>query len=144
MAIQFYFNEVKGSLKEKRRLKNFISQLFLRFNKRLHKLTVVFCSDEYLLTINQDFLNHDYYTDIITFNLSNDTENTIEGELYISYDRIRDNASTLSISGEMEMHRVIFHGILHLCGYSDKSRKDKAEMTRMENDTLSEYFGTKQ
>lgn len=144
MAIQFYFNDVKGSLKEKRRLKNFISNIFLRFNKRLHSLTVVFCSDEYLLTINQDFLNHDYYTDIITFNLRNDTDNTIEAELYISYDRVRDNAVMLNISREIEMHRVIFHGVLHLCGYSDKSRVDKAKMTSMEDDTLSEYFQTRQ
>jgi len=102
-------------------------------------LTYIFCNDEYLLEKNQEFLNHDTLTDIITFDLSEDDLELVS-EIYISVDRIAENAGTFSISYETELHRVIFHGALHLCGFKDKKKEDKALMTEMENDSLNRYF----
>ena len=101
---------------------------------------IIFCTDEYLLDINRRFLQHDYYTDIITFNLSGNPK-TIEGEIYISVDRINENASSNGVSKKEELHRVIFHGVLHLCGYKDKLQEEKAKMTSAENRHLKMYFG---
>lgn len=96
----------------------------------------IFCSDDYLLEINKDFLQHDYYTDIITFDLSEE-EHEIEGTIYISIDRVRDHAQTLNIDFETELARVMAHGLLHLCGYQDKSAAEVAEMRKMEDFYLS-------
>lgn len=102
-------------------------------------MTYIFCSDEYLLNINKAHLQHDYYTDIITFDLSVSKSETI-GEIYISIDRVRDNAANLKVSIKEELHRVIFHGALHLCGYKDKTPKHEKEMRRAEDKYLSMYF----
>jgi probable rRNA maturation factor len=139
MAIHFYFNEVNFRLNEKKRLKRFIEEVFNEFDRRLTSLNIIFCTDEYLLSINNDFLSHDYYTDIITFNVSDHAPSTIEGELYISYDRASDNAVKLGLPLKVEIYRLIFHGVLHLCGYTDKSRKNKQVMTVMENTLLDRY-----
>lgn len=104
------------------------------------ELSYVFCTDEYLLTINRDFLQHDYYTDIITFELSEPGQ-PVMGEIYISIDRVRDNAKIHQESFQRELHRVIFHGALHLCGYRDKTKKEQEEMRRKENEYLKRYFG---
>lgn len=119
-------------------LKHFIEQLFKNEKKALIELTYVFCSDEYLLGINRDFLQHDYYTDIITFDLSENQIQTI-GEIYISLDRIKDNAKELNISTKEETLRVIFHGALHLCGYKDKSKSDIATMRKKEEHYIGLY-----
>ena len=92
-----------------------------------------------MLNINRQFLNHDYYTDIITFNLSG-SKRQIEGEVYISIDRVKDNAAILSQSIKQELHRVIFHGALHLCGYKDKSKYDIDKMRKMEDKYLKAFF----
>ncbi len=123
------------ALKDKKRLKEFISQLIKMENKKLRSLNYVFCSDEFLLQINNDFLNHDDYTDIITFELSHDE--LIEGEIYISIERIKENAKLYSSSFIQELRRVMFHGALHLCGYGDKTKKDKEIMTSKENTYLN-------
>lgn len=123
---------------QKKGLKQFIEQLFKSEKKSLYELTYVFCSDEYLLTINRDFLQHDYYTDIITFDLSEQPKQII-GEIYISLDRIKDNAKTLNTSIKEETLRVIFHGALHLCGYKDKSRTDIIKMRSKEDHYLNQY-----
>jgi probable rRNA maturation factor len=94
-------------------------------------INVIFCDDEYLLGMNQQYLQHDYYTDIITFDYSED--GLISGDLFISFDRVKDNAASLSIDFDQELKRVMVHGILHLCGYGDKSPEDKEKMTAMEN-----------
>lgn len=96
------------------------------------ELSIIFCSDESLLKINKEFLNHDYYTDIITFPIE-ETEDVFEAELYISIDRITDNANKLNISFQTELHRVIIHGVLHLCGYKDKSETEILEMRTKED-----------
>lgn len=137
--VQFYFLDRKPTLKERTRLKLFIVKLFLLEKKKLGNLSYVFCSDEYLLSINQSFLKHDFYTDVITFDLSQ-TKNEIEGEVYVSVDRIKDNAKQLGISFKEELHRVIFHGALHLCGYKDKKREEVNQMRIAEGKYLKQYF----
>ena len=139
MAVQFFFEEHNISLKERIALKRFILSIFSRKKRRLRNLTYVFCSDDYLLEINKTHLHHDYYTDIITFDLS-ETADEITGEIYISTDRVRENAATLGVSINEELHRVIFHGALHLCGYKDKALKHAKEMTAAENRCLNAYF----
>lgn len=136
---QFFFLEKVPSLRNRTRLKGFIKDLFKREGVALENLTYIFCSDEYLLEINRSYLKHDYYTDIITFDLSPD-KTAITGEIYISIDRVRDNAQTMGQSLATELHRVIFHGALHLCGYKDKTKADKAIMTQMEDKYLSLYL----
>lgn len=119
-------------------LKQFIELLFKKEKKGLMELTYVFCSDDYLLDINKNFLQHDYYTDIITFDLSENPKQTI-GEIYVSLDRIKDNAKTLETSIKDETLRVIFHGALHLCGYKDKSKADITTMRKKEEYYISLY-----
>jgi len=104
----------------------------------MHSLTYIFCSDDYLLNINRQFLQHNYYTDIISFNLGQ-RNGPVEGEIYISLDRVKDNARQLHQTYQQELHRVIFHGALHLCGYKDKSVKDIALMRKMEDHYLQRY-----
>jgi probable rRNA maturation factor len=139
MAVQFFFIDVAVSLNERRRLKQFIKEIFIERKRSLIKLSVIFCSDDYLLTINKNFLQHDYYTDIITFNLS-DNPLVIDGEVYISLDRVRENANINTVTITNELHRIIFHGVLHLCGFKDKSKTDKLLMTQKEDATLHRYF----
>lgn len=99
--------------------------------KKLGSINYVFCDDEYLLNVNQDYLQHDYYTDIITFD--NVKGKTIAGEIFVSLQRVSDNASTLSKDYEEELRRVLAHGILHLCGYKDKSEDEEKEMRSKED-----------
>lgn len=108
----------------------------LREGYELQALNIICCNDDFLLEINQAYLQHDYYTDIITFDLS-ESEKTIEGELYISIDRINENAQELSVSFEQELHRVIVHGTLHLLGYLDKTEQDQEIMRSKEDTYLS-------
>ena len=127
------------SLRERTRLKTFLTALFRREKTSLAELQYVFCSDAYLLDINRQYLKHDYYTDIITFDLS-DPGLPINGEIYISVDRVRENAREFNSSVEKELHRVIFHGALHLCGYTDKGEQAEKMMRKMEDKYLSLYF----
>lgn len=137
--VQFYFLDRNPVLKERNKLKLFIEKIFIQEKKRLKNLSYIFCSDEHLLSINKDFLKHDFYTDVITFDLSSAKMQT-EGEVYISIDRIKDNARHLGVSLKEELHRVIFHGALHLCGYKDKNKNDTATMRLMEEKYLKWYF----
>jgi probable rRNA maturation factor len=139
MAVQFFFLQQNISLSNRTALKLFISKIFKQEQCKLQSLTYIFCSDEYLLQINKASLQHDYYTDIITFDLS-DSPHQITGEIYISTDRVRDNAATLGVSIKEELHRVIFHGALHLCGYKDKTPKYAKEMRAAEDKFLQRYF----
>ena len=137
--VQFYFLDRRPTLKERTRLKLFIEKLFLIEKKKLGNLSYIFCSDEHLLTINKDFLKHNFYTDIITFDLSSSKIET-EGEIYVSVDRVKDNAKQLGVSFKEELHRVVFHGALHLCGYKDKTKADSVVMRAIEDTYLSLYF----
>jgi len=139
MPIQFFFIDVAVTLADRKRLKLFMEHIFIKHKRNLVSLSLIFCSDDYLLGINKQFLQHDYFTDIITFNLS-DNVKIIEGEIYISIDRIKDNARSNNVSIKSELHRVIFHGALHLCGFKDKTHSDKTRMTSLENASLQSYF----
>lgn len=136
--VSFFFEKKGVSLKNRTALKRFIAHIFKREKKKLGSLNYIFCSDKRLLEINRQFLRHDYYTDIITFDLSSGL--AIEGEIYISIDRVRQNARAESVSFTGELHRVIFHGALHLCGYKDKTRQDVALMRQMEDKYLKLFL----
>ncbi len=138
MQVRFYYESVIR-IRQIRRLKSFIAQIFKTEGKKLNQLTYIFCSDEYLLQINRQFLQHDYYTDIISFDLSEHPGAPTEGEIYISTDRVKDNASIQHTTIEQELHRVIFHGALHLCGYKDKQKKQQEIMRVKEDHYLSAY-----
>lgn len=103
-------------------------------SRELGDLSLIFCSDEYLLEMNREHLDHDYYTDIITFDYS--VETVVSGDLFISVDRVRDNANEMSLSFQDELHRVCVHGLLHLCGYKDKSESDEQIMRSKEDEML--------
>ena len=139
MQVQFFFPESRITIKERKRLKSFIPSIFLKKGMTLNSINYIFCSDDYLLNINRQFLQHDYYTDIITFNLSH-SKKLIDAEIYISIDRVKDNAKLLHQTINYELHRVIFHGVLHLCGYKDKTKKDIEQMRRAEDKYLKSYF----
>jgi probable rRNA maturation factor len=137
--IHFYSLDRNPALKNRIKLKVYIEGLFAKEKKKLGKLSYIFCSDDHLLGINNDFLKHDFYTDVITFDLSSSKAET-EGEVYLSVDRIKDNAKQLGVSFKEELHRIIFHGALHLCGYKDKSKADEQQMRLAENKYLEQYF----
>ena len=139
MAINFTPHEVKVNLKNKTKLKAFIKERFAKEGQKLKNLQYVFCTDEYLLELNKQFLQHDTFTDIVTFELGTEPGVT-EGEIYISVERVRENATKFDVSEEQELHRVIFHGALHLCGYKDKSKEQSAAMRKKENEYLKLYF----
>lgn len=139
MSIHFFCINTSVTLNKRKKLKQFIEQVITAKKKNLLSLSIIFCSDEYLLNINRQFLNHDYYTDIITFNLAGSLD-MIEGEIYISINRITENALSMRVSKNLELHRVIFHGILHLCGYNDITARQKKLMTSMEDSYLHKYF----
>jgi rRNA maturation RNase YbeY len=119
-----------------KRTKQWILKVINAYQKKAGEVFFLFCSDEALLKINQDFLQHDYYTDIITFDNSA-CEDIISGELYISLDRITDNAKSLNTDFEMELHRVLIHGILHLIGLNDKTIEEQLQMRAAEQNCLS-------
>jgi len=125
-------------LRNRKELKLFIEKIFRAEGKSLRTVQFIFCSDNYLLKINRQFLSRDYLTDVISFDLSPDE--SAEGEVYISMDRIRNNAATFNRPVTEELHRVIFHGALHLCGFSDETKKQKARMSELEDQYVSKYF----
>lgn len=141
MAIQYFEIETRAKLSNRRALNKFITTLIQQHLPSVKKfdLAYIFCSDDYLLTINQDFLQHDTYTDIITFDLSENV-NHLQAEMYISIDRITENAAKFNTDYERELHRVIFHGVLHLCGFKDKTEKDSTTMRSQEETCMNAYF----
>lgn len=139
MQIQFFFLSTNISLRERTRLKKFVSAIFREKNYRVSHLNYIFCNDEYLLQINKKHLNHDYYTDIITFDFS-EKVGDVEGEIYISTDRVIENAATMKCTITAEIHRVIFHGALHLCGFTDKKPSERLKMRAAEDMLLLKYF----
>jgi len=116
---------------KRRKLKELINYLLEKEGFIGKEINVIFCTDEYLLALNEKFLKHDYYTDIITFD--NSQGNLITGELYISLDRVKENAVKFNVKVEIELYRVIIHGVLHLAGYKDKSSLEKKLMTEKED-----------
>jgi probable rRNA maturation factor len=130
--IQFFEEDIAYKLKNKTAVRQWINETVLAEGFKLKELTYIFCSDDYLLQINQQYLDHDTYTDIITFDNS-EKDKVIVGDIFISIDRIRENALKFNITEADELHRVIIHGALHLLGYTDKSAADKQKMTFKED-----------
>jgi rRNA maturation RNase YbeY len=139
MSISFNYADKKVSLTYRNLLKSFITKQVRKEGLSISQLQYVFCSDKYLLDINRQFLNHDYYTDIISFDLS-ETKGELIAEVYISIDRVRDNAFKLKTTIKEELLRVIFHGALHFCGYKDKKPIDVDLMRSMENKWINAYL----
>ena len=135
--IHFCTEDITFSLKEKLKHKAWLNEVAKQEGKKILELTYVFCSDEYLLQINQEYLNHDTLTDIVTFDNSEDPKK-IEGDIFISIERVRENGSKLGTS-ETELERVMVHGLLHLLGYKDKKKEDKALMTQKEDFYIKQY-----
>jgi probable rRNA maturation factor len=129
-----YYNNIdnKYIIKEKRKINSWIKLCIAEEGKKINTISFNLCSDEYILQLNNEALQHDYYTDIITFEL-NEKNEPIEGDIYISIDRVKDNAKTLNIQFITELQRVLIHGVLHLCGYKDKSTKEEKQMREKEN-----------
>jgi rRNA maturation RNase YbeY len=143
--ITFASNNTSYILKNKKAIKSWIYNCIHSEKKSIECISIVFCSDEELLKINIESLNHHYYTDIITFELNEPSE-PIVGDIYISIDRIKENAKNLNLSVKEEVLRVIIHGVLHLCGYKDKKTIDKEQMTQKENFYIHRFLvprGTK-
>ncbi|MDQ4140569.1 MAG: rRNA maturation RNase YbeY [Bacteroidota bacterium] len=136
IPIEFVSEDVDFTLEDVDKVKDWIVQVITDHQFRLENITYIFCSDEYLYNINQTYLNHDTFTDIITFDNS-DEEDTVESDIFISIDRVKENALQLNIPFTDELHRVIIHGVLHLIGYDDKDESSKVKMRQKENDYLS-------
>lgn len=134
--ISFFREDTDFDLPEKERRSAWIQQVITNEGYELAELTYIFCSDEYLLGINQEYLDHDTYTDIVTFDNSEE-EKLIEGDIFISVDRVKENAEGLGVTFEEELNRVMVHGVLHLLGYKDKTEEQSVQMRQMEDTCLS-------
>ncbi|MRX47562.1 rRNA maturation RNase YbeY [Pedobacter puniceum] len=132
LPINFFEEDTTYDLKHKNAVRNWINTTIEEEKHQLQELNFIFCSDTYLLSINQQYLNHDTFTDIITFDNSEE-KGIIYGDIFISIDRIKENAKTFKVAVSDELHRVIIHGTLHLLGYPDKKKEEKAKMTEMED-----------
>lgn len=135
--INFFSEEVQLPSLDKAKVSSWIQSTFSSEDRAYQGVNIIFCSDDFLLRLNKEHLHHDYYTDIITFEYQAEP---IQGELYISIDRVKENAETQSISFLTELHRVIIHGVLHLIGYGDKTDEEKDEMRKKEDYYLQEIL----
>lgn len=134
-SILFFHEDTSFQLKDRTIVRTWLKKVAKKEGYSIVGLNYIFCSDKYLLQINKDFLNHDYYTDIITFDQS-EVKGKIEGDIFISIDRVKDNAKTVGSTFKQELHRVLAHGLLHLTGYKDKTPKDAKKMRAMEEAAL--------
>lgn len=132
--IQYFVEDVDFELPNEKTIDSWIIKTIQSENGKLGFINFIYCSDEYLLGINQQYLNHDTYTDIITFDYSS---TQIESDIFISIDRIKENAVERNLDFEIELHRIMIHGVLHLLGYGDKTKEDKELMTEKENAYLA-------
>lgn len=135
MAIYFHKEDTSFNLKHKIKLKNWVVKCIEENQKVCGDINYIFCSDEYLLSINKSYLDHHYYTDIITFDNS-ENETKINSDIFISVDRVVENAKSMNISFEDELHRVMIHGILHLLGWGDKTTDQAEKMRKLEDNCL--------
>jgi rRNA maturation RNase YbeY len=132
--ISFNNEDKQFNLKNKTKLKSWVVKTIESKRKKAGDISFVFCSDAFLLEMNKEYLNHDTYTDIITFDYSkDDSKQPISGDIFISVDRVQENADKFSKTFEDELHRVIIHGVLHLLGYKDKTKIAKTAMTKQED-----------
>jgi len=135
-TIRFFNETIRYNLKQKRKRIDWLVRCIKSEKKIPASINFIFCNDAFLLEMNKKYLNHDFYTDIIAF-AANATEKEVAGDIYISIDRIKDNAKQYRVRIDDELDRVMIHGILHLTGYQDKELKDKKLMTILENKYLA-------
>jgi probable rRNA maturation factor len=129
--------ETEFTLENEIVISNWISDVIISEDKKLGDINYIFCDDEYLLQINQEHLQHDYYTDIISFDYT--IGNEISGDMFISIERVKDNAVDFNVSFEDELRRVMVHGVLHYCGYNDKTESDELLMRSKEDEKLAMF-----
>mgnify|MGYP000952627779 CR=1 FL=1 len=134
--IQYIAENVKMPALQKQRINRWIKEIADGYGKKTGDIAYVFCDDQKILEVNNQYLEHDYYTDIITFDYT--TGNTISGDIFISLDTVKSNADEYGADFETELHRILIHGILHLCGNDDKSPELRADMTNKENKALEQ------
>ncbi len=135
-SILFFNEELSYRVNDKRKIREWIRHIIIKWGNKPGNINIILCPDHYLLTINNTYLNHDSYTDILTFNLSED-QTIISGDIYISLDRIKANAKKYKVRISDELHRVIIHGILHLMGGEDSTEAERREMQKAEDKCLS-------
>ena len=134
--INYFFEEI-STIAINEDISTWLEDIIVNEEKKLGKIQYIFCDDEYLLHVNREYLQHDFYTDIITFDYVKGKK--ISGDIFVSLPRIKDNAVQLSTDENEELKRVLAHGILHLCGYKDKSEEEQTMMTEKEDYYLSKY-----
>jgi rRNA maturation RNase YbeY len=135
-SIHFFCEDIDFDLEQANLLSNWLIQVATEHDAEIEDINYIFCSDTYLLEINRQYLNHDYFTDIITFDNSAEGE-ALLSDIFVSVDRVKDNANIQGITFEQEMHRVLVHGLLHLLGYNDKESDDQILMRQKEDACLS-------
>jgi len=135
--IQYIAEEIKLPALQKQKINNWIKDTAAGYEKKVGDIAYIFCSDERILEINKQYLNHDYFTDIITFDYSEGS--IISGDIFISVDTVQSNSAEFGVSFETELLRILIHGILHLCGQDDKTPELRTEMTKKENSALEKY-----
>ncbi|WP_268122869.1 rRNA maturation RNase YbeY [Roseivirga pacifica] len=136
-AINFFSEDVSFVLKQKRVIRQWINHICTQYGQEIDSVNFIYCSDNYLLKINQDYLDHDYFTDIITFDEREDLSEPITADIFISVDRVKDNAKTVGTTFTQELHRVMIHGMLHMLGEDDKTEAAKQQMRKSEEASLS-------
>ncbi|MCX6231952.1 MAG: rRNA maturation RNase YbeY [Bacteroidetes bacterium] len=135
--ITFFSEEIAFDLKQKRWVKEWITTVIASEKKKAGAISYIFCDDNYLIQLNQQYLKHDTLTDIITFDYTSDNDGLISGDIFISIERVKENAANLHTAFYEELHRVMIHGVLHLLGYKDKTRAEKLLMRQKEDNSLS-------
>jgi rRNA maturation RNase YbeY len=136
--IQYIAEDIKMPSLKKTNVTRWIKDIATGYNKKTGDIAFIFCSDERILEVNKQYLEHDYYTDIITFDYTEG--DSISGDIFISIDTVKSNAEEFGATFENELHRIIIHGILHLCGQDDKTPELRAEMSKKENLALEKYM----
>mgnify|MGYP000031598259 CR=1 FL=1 len=135
--ITFFTEDISFQIEQPKKLKAWLNKVASHFQSEIREINYIYCSDNYILEINKTYLSHDYYTDIITFDQRDDQNQPIAADIFISIDRVHENAGTQQISFSSELHRVMVHGLLHLIGYNDKTKAEAEEMRKTEDASLS-------
>lgn len=135
MAIHFFYENIHFKITQNLKLKKWIKTSVEKHGQKIKEINFIFCDDAYLLQINQEYLNHDTYTDIITFDNA-EKKGVLESDIFISVERVKENAQNLQIDFEQELRRVLIHGVLHLLGYKDKNKTQEQEMRAKEDEAL--------
>jgi len=135
--INFFQEEITFELKDESSITSWLQSVATAEGQSIGEINYIFCSDEYILSINEEYLNHDYYTDIITFDNRDNTQDDIEADIFVSVDRVQENAQMIQVPFDTELRRVMVHGLLHLLGYHDKSEEEISQMREKEEAYLS-------